>query len=155
MNIEPGIGVGPVKFGMTEDELVELLGEPSIIEQEEYIEDKGGWHRVLHYPHLHLNFTFDKEDGYRLGTITIEGPNVLLFDKDLFGLPKAIVISFIAGVSIEVASEEDFTLDEEHTLECLDYDDLGILFWFESGNLSKIECSYLFESDNETVIWPK
>ena len=155
MNIKPGIGVGPAKFGMTEVEITKLFGEPDIIEQEEYIEGKGDWHRVLCCQKLHINFTFDKEDEYRLGTITIEGPNILVFDRDLFGLAKADVISFITSVSNKIGNEEDFTFDEERSLECIDYDGLGILLWFKSGNLCKIECSYLFESNNETVIWPK
>ena len=155
MIIKPGTGIGTVKFGMTEIEVELLLGRPGSVEKEEYIKDRGNWYRVLYYPQHNINFTFDMEDDYRLGTITIEGPNSLLFQKDLFGQPKAAVKSFIESVRNDKMIEDDFTWDENNTLECLEHDSLGILFWFKAGNLAKIECSYFFHSDDETIIWPK
>ncbi|MFT4927501.1 MAG: hypothetical protein ACI8WB_003612 [Phenylobacterium sp.] len=155
MNITPGVGVGQAKFGITETDLINLLGKPDIIELEEYIEGAGDWYRELWYSHRNITFTFNEEDGYRLSSISITGSGYLLFDRDIFGLPKQFVSHFIAKKTYEIAKNEDWTWDEENSFECLDHDGLGIMFWFKSGNLSIIECRYLYEPDEETVIWPE
>ena len=155
MNIKPGIGIGPIKFGITEKVLIAQLGSPTSIKEQEYIEGTGNWCRELDYANRHLSFTFDKEDNYRLSCINVEGPNILLFDKKLIGQPKADVIAFIESVCHGVVSTEDYTWEEDSTLKCADYESLGIIFWFQSGYLTNMQCSYLFESDDETIIWPK
>ena len=154
MKIQPGIGIGSIKYGITEDELIQILGKPDKIDEEEYVEESGDWHRVLWYSPRNINFTFDKEDNYRLGIITIMGSGYPLFGRELFGLPRNTVKQFIVKATMEIPKFEDWTWDEEEAHECLRHDGLGILFWFDSGNLSEMQCSYLFESDNETIIWP-
>jgi hypothetical protein len=154
MNINPGIGLGDIKYGITIDDLIGFLGKPDKVDEEEYIEESGEWNRVLWYLSKSLNFTFDKDDNYRLGTITIFGAGYRLLCKDLFGLPKKTVKRFLAKTTNEISKVEDWTWTEEGPRECLDHDGLGMLFWFDSGLLSSIQCGYLFESDNETIIWP-
>ena len=154
MNIEPGIGLGEIKYGIKEDDLIALLGKPDRIEESEYVEGSGDWHRQLWYSHRNISFTFDLEDDYRLGVITIMGSGYPLYGKELFGLPQNTVKSFVAKATKEIPKYEDWTWDEDETHECLEHNGLGILFWFNAGCLSEMQCSYLFEADNETVIWP-
>jgi len=52
------------------------------------------------------------------------------------------------------SQHEDFTIDDSDPRICLDYDTLGMLFWFGSGKLTEIDCRYFFEEDGETEIWP-
>lgn len=51
LRIEPGVGVGPMKFGMTPDQLVEVVGEP-------YRKTGSAWE----YQHLGLAVLFDDRD---------------------------------------------------------------------------------------------
>lgn len=155
MNIVPGVGIGPIEYGITEEELISIIGEPDKIDEEEYVEGTGDWHRVLWYSARNLHFTFDKEDGYQLGTITVLGSGYPLLGKELFSLPQDTVKNFVAKATREIPKLEDWTWNEEETHKCLQHDGLGILFWFDNGDLSEMQCSYLFESDNETVIWPR
>ncbi|MFT4926974.1 MAG: hypothetical protein ACI8WB_003074 [Phenylobacterium sp.] len=155
MIIKPGVGIGTIKFGIKESTLITQLGEPDFVDEDEYVEDSGRWYRELCYYYQNISFSFDKEDGYKLGGISVVGSGHLLFNKALFGLPKKYVKNFVAKMSSEIPKEEDWTSDAENSLEYLEYDGLGMSFWFESGNLSKIEYSYLFEPDEETVIWPE
>lgn len=154
MNIVPGIGIGEIQYGMTEDDLIKLLGKPDKIDVEEYVEGSGDWHRVLWYSQRNLNFTFNKDDDFRLGTITIMGSGHKLFNKDLFNAPKSLVRTVVAGQSQELLPVEDYTELDNEPHECLNSNALGIMFWFDSDNMSEMQCSYLFESDNETIIWP-
>lgn len=154
MNIKPGIGFDQIKFGITELELISIIGKPDKVDECEYVKGNREWHRVLWYFAQNIHFTFDKDDNYRLGTITIMGSGYSLFDKELFSLPLETVKRFLVMQTSEIPKVEDWTFDNEVSHICLDHDGLGIIFWFDDGNLSEMQCSYLFQSDNETVIWP-
>ena len=154
MNILPGIGVGLIRFGVTENDVIAIFGTPDLVEQCEYIEGAGDWHKTLSYFRKNICFTFDEEDDYRLGTISILGPSYFLFEKELLGKTKEEVKRIIVAESLEIPRDEKWHTDDNLDLECLDHDGLGILFWFKGGRLFKMECSYLFDSNNEDIIWP-
>ncbi len=154
MKIVPGIGLGEIKYGMAENDVVQLLGKPDKIDEEEYVEGGGDWHREFWYSPRNLTLTFSKDDNFRLGTITIMGSGYTLFDKDLFNAPKRHVRTVVYERTKELLPVEDYTTLDNKPHECINSDALGIMFWFDSDNLSEMQCSYLFEPDNETVIWP-
>ncbi len=154
MNILPGIGIGEIRYGMREKEIISLIGKPDRVDETEYIEGSGDWHRELWYSSRNLTFTFNNDDDFRLGTITAMGSGNKLLGKDLFNAPKSLVRKIVAEQTEELLPSEDHSYIENETHECINSDLLGIMFWFDSNNLSEMQCSYLFESDNETVIWP-
>lgn len=154
MKIIPGIGIGNIQYGIIEKELVQIMGNPDKIDEEEYVEGSGDWHRELWYSPRNISFTFAKEDDFRLGTITIMGSGYTLYGKDIFNAPKSLVRNLLSGHSNELMVAKDYSIIENEPHECMDSDLLGIMFWFDSGNLSEMQCSYLFESDKETIIWP-
>ena len=49
---------------------------------------------------------------------------------------------------------EDCTWGKPESCEQLSVESLGIVLWFKSGKLDEIVCSYLYEDDNNTVIFP-
>ncbi len=155
MEIVPGIGLGSIKFGISEYELINHIGKPDIIEEEEYIADSGDWHRTLRYIARNLYFIFNKEDNFRLGDITIMCSGFTLFKKDLFGVPIDIVKKVMSKKINEIPKYKDYSWDRTQPHELLEYDGLSMNLWFDSGNLSEIQFSYLFESDGNTIIWPK
>ena len=154
MIINPGIGIGTIKFGITEKDLIVCLGEPDVVDEEEYIEGSGDWYRELWYHNSNISFSFDKEENYRLGAIAVVGSGYPLFGKELFNMPLSFVNRFVSKATGEIPKYEDWTSDEQNTLECLTHSGLSIIFWFESGNLSKMDCGVFFKSDNETIDWP-
>ncbi len=154
MNIQPGTGIGNCKYGISEEELISLLGKPDRIIEDEYVEGQGDWSRELWYSPRNITFTFNQDDEFRLGGITVMGSGYPLFSKDLFSLSLKFVKSFLSKKVNEIPKYCDHSYLEHSTHECLSFDKLGMLFWFDDDNLSEIQCSYLFEEDNETVIWP-
>lgn len=84
MEIKPGIGIGEIKFGITEDELIRLLGKPHYIKYGEYIKDSGDLNRELIY-RIVLSFTFDSEDNYRLCTISVNDSGYKIYGRDIIG----------------------------------------------------------------------
>ena len=153
--IEPGIGIGEIKFGLTEDELMSILGAPTRSEHCEYIEGRGDWYKDLIYEKINLGFTFDKEDNYRLGNINVAGFGYYLFGDDLFGESIDFVKKLCKKVTGKPLIYEDYTIDEGYPYECLDCGELEMLFWFDCGKLSELQFSYFFEEDGNTVIWPE
>lgn len=153
MDIKPGIGVGLIKYGITESKLIELFASPDLTQEEEYLEGEGDWHRMLWYYSRNLIFTFNKDEQYRLGLITVMGTGYSLFDKDIFGLPIDTVKRYLARATSEIPKYEDLTWGDD-ALEILEHDGLEIMCWFESGFLYEMQCGYLFESDGNTEIWP-
>ena len=55
-NITPGIGLGVLRFGMTREQIKQLLGAPDEIVNEEA--DSETWH----YDELDLSLNFDQEE---------------------------------------------------------------------------------------------
>lgn len=153
--IQPGIGMGKIRFGMLEDEVRNILGEPSGSEHREYIDGYGNWYKELTYDELNLELTFNKEDGYKLGCISVTGPGYYLLENDLFGKSIEFVKTLCKKVTKQQLILEDYTIQEGEPHECLNCDELEILFWFDCGKLSEIQFSYFFEEDGNTVIWPE
>lgn len=154
MEILPGIGIGPIQYGIDEQALISILGQPDRIDTEEYTKGTGDWHRDLWYSSQYLEFTFNQDDDFRLGLITVTGAGYPLLGKDVFGLPLEQVREFIVNATQETPTIVDYTCLPDETHHCLEHDGLGILFWFDADKLSEMQCGYLFEDDNETVIWP-
>jgi len=155
MQIIPGVGLGSIKFGFTEEGIINEIGKPDRIEDQQYIEGSEEWNRDLWYFQRNLTFTLDSEDDFRLGIISITGSGYPLFGKELFGSPLRLIKSTLTKHTNEIPKYENFTHAESELHECLAHEGTGLRFWFESGLLSEIQCGYLFEEDNETVIWPK
>jgi hypothetical protein len=154
MDIKPGIGIGQIKFGISEEQLIAILGKPIFVKEGEYIEKSGDYSRELFYQ-KDLSFTFDTEDSYRLGLITIRNSGHLLYGRDLIGLPMAFVKSIISKKVSEIPKYKNWSHENALNHISLDYDKLGLCFWFDNDLLDEIQCSYLFHEDGDTVIWPK
>jgi hypothetical protein len=154
MKILPGIGVGSIQYGMLEKDIVSNLGKPDRVEESEYVEGTGDWNKELWYSNRNLTFTFNKEDDFRLGTITILGGGYTLFNKNLFGIEIEEIKMIISRETNEIARFEDWSSENIPDHKLLMYDSIGIMFWFDFNKLNEMQCSYLFEQDNETIIWP-
>jgi len=154
MNILPGIGIGNITYGINETELIKQLGKPNHIDESEYIAGTDSWSRELWYSLKNLTFIFNKKDNYRLGTITIMGDDHTLFNQPVLGQRLERISRLIALETGKIAKYEDYSSTENPEYECLIHNSLGIIFWFSHKQLTHLQCSYLFEADNNTIIWP-
>ena len=153
MTIYPGIGIGKVRYGISEKDLTLIMGKPDSISQDEMIEGSGDWYKTYEYTKYNLSFDFSLEDDYRLGGITVYSNGHELFGRDVFGLSKVQVEKIIKTATGCSPSVEDFSNEYSEDYYCLSDDISGILYWFESDSLTELQCGYLFEDDDNTVIW--
>ncbi|BCS98952.1 hypothetical protein DSLASN_45840 [Desulfoluna limicola] len=152
MDIQIGVGIGPIRFGQEEVSVTNHLGLPESREYIEFEDALGDGTKVLGYYGDGLVFNFDSDDDFRLSTIAIREPGHTLYGKDLFGLGKLRVLTHLAQ-HIDEAPEEEIHSDEDTPDYLLvEYVDQSLFLWFDSDKLVEIEIGYTFHNDEP--VWP-
>ena len=123
-NIVIGQGVGPAKFGMTEEEIIDLFGKADEREVENYDDNPDDKTLTLYYDTLMTDFSFDldeDEDGndvFKLSSILCTNPEFTLDNKIKFGDSEETLLKYTrnlkaADVDISIiASSTGLTPDE-------------------------------------------
>ncbi len=151
--VKIGEGLGSIKFGITRDQLAEILGQPDEKDGFSYEggeeEDTEAWH----YDELELSFSFDKDDDWRLGTIASSAANTTFEGEKVIDLDTDSLMNLLAIKGYKNAVLEDLSTDELPNHSVVTLENESINFWFEEGELSEIQWSPLWQ-DEETIIWP-
>ena len=142
MKIFPGVGIEQFRFGLTETDLIQHLGEPDKIVDMKIIERK-----IYFYNKLMMQFSFDTELDGRLAGMTIESPNVYLWGVNVIGMSKDEVSDLVEKHGKYVAEYEEYDL-----FEVMNYETLGVEFHFEFDRLNCVELSVWIDED-DTIIW--
>ena len=149
-----GQGLGPVKFGMTRDQVEALLGSPDEVEENVDIdEDLDEAAEAWHYDELEMSASFDMEDDWRLGMMAISSEDATLNGKALIGLNRNQLLESLQDMGFEDLVFEDWSDEEDEDRHLVQSDAAAINFWLEEGVLTEIQWGprYL---DDETVDWP-
>ena len=152
--INPGIGVGELKLGISKENVRDILGEPDNCEKYSYSNTDKDLTENWDYKDLGLNISFDQEDNWKLCLITIESETYLLGNDIFIGQEKNKVLSDLENLKITDIEYEDMSTVEYPTHELFSSDTLGINFWFDYNKLTEIQISPLFV-DDETIKWPE
>jgi hypothetical protein len=151
--IKPGIGLGVLQFGFTQDVVRELLGEPDEIELDEFEEPSEDNQSITwHYDELDISIGFEKEYQWRLSTISVTDAFYQIAGEALIGMDEKGLMKKLSGLKIEdlVAIDQE-DLDEEQ--ELLISEKSSLFFWLEAGQLLEIQFSPIFD-ENDQPIWP-
>jgi hypothetical protein len=145
-----GIGYGEIRFGMSQEQVRKIFGDPDSTERMDYVDDGSQVDDIWDYndPQLELTFTGDLD--FKLTSIKTMDPSILLHEKRLMGSSIAEVESSLEQISINETDRESF--DSE--IEQICCDDVGLDLWFEAGVLYAVEWSHLW-LDDETPKWPE
>lgn len=149
-----GQGLGPVKFGMTRDQVEALLGAADEVEENVDIdEDLDEAAEAWHYDELEMSASFDMEDDWRLGMMAISSEDATLNGKALIGLNRNQLLESLQDMGFEDLVFEDWSDEEDEDRHLVQSDASAINFWLEEGILTEIQWGprYL---DDETVDWP-
>jgi hypothetical protein len=142
MEIVPGKGVGDLRFGLTEQDLIQALGPPDKAYRTESEVLR------LQYFGLRLEFAIEPENGSRFGWVEVWNPEATLLGKRIVGEPSEAVVSFLTE-----------TLGEQPEAE--DYDSFTTFFyptsWVELhvrfGRLESINFGVVYDESDEPM-WP-
>lgn len=150
MNLVIGQGIGPAKFGMTEEEIIDLFGKPD--EREEEKLEEGVKESTLFYDTMMTDFTFENdedEDGnevFRLSSILCMNPDYTLDSKIHFGDSEAQFIKYTHNLK---AADPQVETDPETKERILYFDDLSLMAIFDDEGLSTIQMGYWDDEDEE------
>jgi hypothetical protein len=142
-----GQGIGPAKFGMQEDEVIQLFGKPD----EREIEDDGdGKVLTLFYDKMMTDFTFElfeAEDGnevYKLSSILCTNPEYTLDNKIKFGDSEDTVLKYVRTLK---AADPQLEIDKETNEKIYYFDDICLITMFDEEGLSTIQIGYWDDED--------
>ena len=141
-NIEIGVGIGELKFGMSPESVVKILGEPDEKNREEYSkEDPSFFSEEWHYDDLEMSMSFDMLEKMELSTISVSSSVFTIGGKALIGESRPIVEQAMKELEINSKWEEFKEVEENSDL--LTNEDEGLSLWFENGILREISWEVL------------
>lgn len=146
MTIKPGIGINNIKFGMSENQVLNLIGKPSKIIIDEDDDDKNP---VYQYNELKLRLTFYNEYGGKLGYIRTSNPKIEINKKPIIGVQIEDVFK---SYDLE---KKDWNEELYFTFNCYFNEKIWTTLNEEYGMVTDIEYGYLFDIKGENPIWPK
>ena len=148
-----GEGLGDIKFGMSREQLRDLLGEPDEIDQFSNSESEGDKTESWHYDATELSVSFDEEVKWKLSTIAVSTNDFEFNNEKLIGSTEETLINLLKDFEVgEIEKEvfEDEELGEQILISAVDQ---GANFWFEGNTVSEIQWTVLWEDEN-TPEWP-
>ena len=147
-DIRLGKGLGKIKFGLTMEEVEELIGEPEEIEESD--EEDEFEHEAWNYWEDGYSLYFDKEDDYRLSCIETANREVQLWGERIFEMSKDQIVRLFNDNDITDMEEEEAESGETR----VSFEKEMIDLYFDEDQLIAINFG-VFINDNLEVMWPE
>lgn len=153
--IELGYGLGTLSFGMSRDQVLQMFGKASEIEETDFDEDMNvieSWH----YDHLDCSFGFEEVEDFKLTTISITGTDYFLCEETLIGKSIKQVTDILTNINgvFKIEVEEYVDEEDENEKEAILYvESHSLKVWFEDNKVSEVQWGPFFEDEN-TINWP-
>lgn len=136
-DIELGVGIDTLKFGMSQDEAKGILGEPTEINKQEHSEEDPDYiSEEWHYDEIEMSIVFDNLEKMELTTMSVSSEVYTLEGKHLIGLERKQVMEIIGRMDLSPEWEE-MPDDGPNNIALINEED-GISLYFEKGVLSEI-----------------
>jgi hypothetical protein len=143
MKIKIGVGIDNIIFGMSQEEVKNLVGSPDKVSNTEWT-----YGVVLTFNSIMTKFKFDQKEDLRLVSIETFYPDTTMFNQRIIGKEKQEIEALLHSLGYCNIEYEEFDFFE--TIHC---DEVAMTFEFEFNRLRGIEFSPLFDS-NEEIVWP-
>lgn len=140
LEIEVGVGIGPIKFGLKKDEIVSLLGEPD----KTFVDYEC---LIFQFDDLRMQLQFE-EDTPRLGWVVCHNLSAKVFGQKIFAKPKLEVLALFESQNHKVTETDDYS-----SFESTSFDDIQVELQFRYGVLESLNFGVLFNDDDERI-WP-
>ncbi len=150
IDIKPGIGLGSIKFGMTRDQITDLLGEPADKEKFAYEEEVSeSWH----YDKLNMSIAFDEMEAWKLTTISVTSDEYKMEGTSIVGISREDLFSKFESMNLSDIEVEDWSETDETKQELVAADEVSMNFFVDGGNVREVQWGPDFSEDDE-IIWP-
>lgn len=135
-------GIGSIRFGANETEVLELLGTPN----KTYFTE--GECKRLQFNHHRLELSFEPINENRLGWIEVHNPNSTIFASKIIGLEQQFALTFISSHVNETPEIEDYGSFVSYF-----YTENMLELQFEFGTLKCINFGVPYNTEN-IPMWP-
>jgi hypothetical protein len=152
--INPKVGFGFLKFGMSFKDVENQLGPP------EEVDDSDEYESILYsYEKKGISFlSFDKDENFRLVTIELNNKsNAILWDTRIFDqtFEKLKKLSAKMGYSLEFEDSVKDNDTGEVFEESYKIDSLYISFYFNEFKILEEICLGVGFNENDEIVWPE
>lgn len=145
VDVIPGIGLDDIRFGWTRQQVEDRAGPPEKITDGDYGPEGGGAYALWYYFSRGITFSFNAEDGWRLGSVEVDADSTRLNGLRVMGLRREELLALLAAEEAPFAEEQDQGL--------VAVDDWGLNFWLEQDRVTGVQWNTLLDDDDE-IIWP-
>ena len=147
--ISPSVGVGPLRLGMSRDDVRRAMGSPDHIQDVAYLEPREAeeWSYLL----AGLELDFSRDEDWRLVRITILRNTATLYGEALLGVSEPVLRQFCDLRALRHAVSFEMSNPDLRDIEC---PDLAVSFWLENGVVQNIAISPLYDATGNTALWP-
>ncbi|MCQ2973686.1 MAG: hypothetical protein MJ211_02610 [Bacteroidales bacterium] len=144
-NIIIGQGIGPARFGMSNNEIIEFFGKPNEIEKEQNGEINS---ITMFYDDLLTDFVceLDEDNIYKLTSILVSNPDYVIDNKIHFGDSEEQLIKYTKSLKAENPQIE---IDQAAKEKYLYFDDLNMLAIFDQEGLATIQIGMWDDEDED------
>jgi hypothetical protein len=153
-NIQLGIGVDSLKFGMTKEDVLKLLGEPDDKELYSYDEDEDSEDEdlteVWHYDTQEFSLSFDEADNWRLVMIAASDEKYTLEGKTIIGLDETAATKLLNDLKLGTVETDELEDDGGRVLKI---EEKSLNVWMDNGIVSELQWGPFWD-DNEEPIFP-
>lgn len=135
-------GIGDVQFGMSTEEIRQLLGEPNETNKQVYSDEDPDYFSIeWHYDQIEMSLVFDMLETLMLSTISISSEAYTLEGNSLIG--SAIEDVMTVFDKMDLSSEWEELEEEEDNARSFVNEEEGISLYFEDGLLSEFQIEML------------
>lgn len=152
-HIEPGIGLGELQFGMSQDDVKNLLGLPDEIEIYEYLTETKERHEQWSFNELELEVYFSSEEEWKFDSISVNSNYYELWNTIKVGQKMKQVVQTLKDLKVDDYLCEDISTIESPDHKLFELNESDVNLWFDNRELSEIQWSPKFKDEN-TIIWP-
>lgn len=147
MEVQIGVGLDNLIFGMSENDVMAILGKPDEIDM--YL----SFAITYCYNTMMIKLRFDKVEELKLYDIEIFNPHVIMFKQKLIGKSKSQIKSILKKLGYTKIEHEDYACYDMDGFETLFSDEIGTFFAFEFNKLIHIDIEPII-NDKDKIIWP-
>lgn len=151
--IKPGTGYGNIFFGMSREQLKNLLGEPDEIESTPHDDEEEDVTESWHYDELEISVSFEKTEDWKLCTVAVSTADATLHGEHPVGMDEASLSALLAKLDVKNPLKEDWSSADAPDYKAITAEELEMVFWLEDGEVMDIQWGPFF-IDEDTIRWP-
>jgi hypothetical protein len=138
MKINPKNGIDQLLFGMKQNNVVSIYGEPN----KQYYDEDGNL--IFLYVSLKIRLTFYEDEGFKLGYLICSHPDLELFSEKIMGKPINHISQLLTAKGLKPLEIENFDTVDNYFNESN-----WMIFQVEYNEIIRFELGAIFNDKDE------